>query len=111
MSDDLVFKKINYEDIPFVKNLLKENYLVYEDIEDSHVQLFSAYKNSAFIGVIGLEHFDDFGLLRSMVVLEEYRNKGYGREICTKLLEYAKNEKIKEIYLLTYDAQKFFSKN
>lgn len=105
---NLVLEKIHDKNTPFIKKTLKENYLVYEDIKNKNIELFSAYINQTLVGIIGLEELDNIGLLRSLVVFEEYRNKGYGREICKSLLAYAKDKKIKELYLLTTNAEKFF---
>lgn len=110
MQDKLILEKIEDKSSAFIENILKENYLVHEDIKDEHVELFLANKNSTSIGIIGLEQFGKLGLLRSLVVFEKYRNNGYGKEICNGLLNYARNKKIEEIYLLTVTAKNFFKK-
>lgn len=108
--EKLQLKSANKKGLSFIKTILQENYLVYEDIENNNIKLFLAYKNSECVGIIGLEKIANLGLLRSLVVLDKYRNKGYGREICNKLLAYAKDKKIDEIYLLTVSAKNFFKK-
>lgn len=110
MNNRLILEKIEDKSIAFIENILKENYLVYEDIRDEHIELFLAYKSSNCIGIIGLEQFGEIGLLRSLVIFDKYRNHGYGKEICNCLFDYAKNKKIKEIYLLTVTAKNFFEK-
>jgi len=89
-----------------VKNILKDNGLPYEDLESSLLELFLAYENSGFVGVIGLERFEDVGLLRSMVVDAKFRNKGCGTQIYKKFL--AQIPDIKQLYLLTCTAKDFF---
>lgn len=110
MDRNIMLKKIENKNLPFIENILQDNYLVYEDIKDDHIELFSVYQNLEFIGIIGLEQFGELGLLRSLVVFEKYRKKGYGKEICNCLLDYARNKNIKEIYLLTVTAKNFFEK-
>lgn len=110
MNHNLVLKKANNKELPVISDILEKNDLVYEDIQDNNIEFFSAYEHDVFIGIIGLEQFDNVGFLRSLVVLEEYRNKGYGKEICNSLLNYAKDKKNKEIYLLTTTAKNFFEK-
>lgn len=110
MTDKLILKKVENKDLSVIKDILEKNDLVYEDIENKNIELFLAYKNGLFVGIIGLEQYDNIGLLRSLVVLEEYRDKGYGKEICSGLLNYAKDKKIKEVYLLTTTAKNFFEK-
>lgn len=110
MNSNLVLKRVNNKDLSLIEEILKGNDLVYEDIKDKNIELFSAFKEGVFVGIIGLEWFEHLGLLRSLAVLEEHRNKGYGKEICDSLLNYAKDKRIKEIYLLTVTARKFFEK-
>lgn len=103
--------KAETRDLMVIEELLKRNNLPYQDIKLINVDLFLAYENSLFIGIIGLEKFGEVGLLRSMAVKQEYRNKGYGTEICKTLMEYAKSEQISELYLLTCTAKEFFERN
>ncbi len=102
--------KSKSKDLLLIEGLLKQNNLPYQDIKSDKIDFFLAYKDSLLIGIVGLEVFDNIALLRSMVVKEEYRNKGYGSEICKLIIDYAKNKQIKEIYLLTYTADKYFKK-
>lgn len=106
----LSFKKAETVDLDFIKKFLKRNDLIYEDIETHAVELFLAYENSKFVGIIGLERFDNTGLLRSLAVDEDFRNQGYGKQICRKLIDYSKNIRIAELYLLTCTAKDFFEK-
>lgn len=107
---ELSFQKADQSDLDFIKSVLKSNELPYEDLETSNVELFLTYENSDFVGVIGLEKFDDAGLLRSMAIAENFRNKGYGKKVCQKLTDYSENIGIKELYLLTCTAEDFFAK-
>lgn len=97
-------------DLNKIKNLLDENDLPFEDLESSNVQMFSTFKQSEQIGIIGFEGYKDIALLRSMVVLEKYRNKYYGKEICIALLKLLKEQGFIEVYLLTTTAKEFFKK-
>lgn len=62
------------------------------------------------MGIIGVEEYNNIALLRSMVVIEKYRDKGLGSEILTQFLKHLKQQKITDLYLLTTTAQKFFEK-
>lgn len=108
--DNLSLKQANNDDLSLIRDLLKRNYLVFRDIKNKNVELFWAYEDSAHVGIIGLEKHDGIGLLRSLVVIQDYRNKGYGRKICNSLIEHAKSLGIDELYLLTQTARKFFEK-
>lgn len=105
--------KAEAKDLNLIAGLLKQNDLPYQDIKTRGKcgkEFFLAYVNSILVGCVGLEKFDSIGLLRSVVVKEEYRNKDYGKQICNSLMEYAKTQDIKELYLLTTTAKNFFEK-
>lgn len=102
--------KASTKDLDLIEGLLKQNDLPYQDIKTTGKDFFLAYDNSLFIGCVGLEKFDRIALLRSMVVKEKYRNKSYGKQICSLLMEYAKAQDIRELYLLTTTAKDFFEK-
>lgn len=108
--NNLTLKRASDKDLYKAEDILKQNDLMYEDIRSNNIELFFAYKNNIFTGIIGLERFNNLGFLRSLVILEEYRKKGCGREICIGLLNYAKSKGIKEVYLLTTTAKNFFEK-
>lgn len=102
--------KAKAKDLDLIIELLKQNNLPYQDIKTENKDFFLAYDNSIFVGIVGLEKFDNIALLRSMVVKEDIRNKGYGKQICSKLIEYTKTKGIKELYVLTTTAKDFFEK-
>lgn len=102
--------KAEIKDLCLIEGLLKQNNLPVEDINTTGKDFFLAYDNSIFVGIAGLEMFGSIALLRSMVVKEEYKNKGYGKLICSLLVKYAKMQNIKGLYLLTTTAKDFFEK-
>lgn len=106
----LKLMKTEKKDLKTIINLLQENGLPYQDIEIGNKEFFLAYDNSLFVGIIGLEKFDNIGLLRSLAVKDEYKNKGYGIKICKTFITYAKNQQIKELYLLTCTASEYFKR-
>jgi len=93
-----------------MERLLRNNNLPYEDINSKVDSLFIAIVNSASIGIGGLEIHDDYGLLRSLVIEESFRGKGYGKALCLRLVEVAKSKGVKEAYLLTTAAKTFFER-
>lgn len=102
--------KASTKDLDLIAELLKQNDLPYQDIKTTGKEFFLAFDNSILVGIVGLEQFNSIGLLRSMIIKEEYRNKGYGKQICSLLMNYAKTQGIKELYLLTTTAKDFFEK-
>lgn len=107
---NLILKRAKDNDLPVISDILEKNDLVYEDIQNKNIEFFRAYDNDLFVGIIGLEQFGGIGFLRSLVVLDAHRDKGYGKEICNCIFDYAKNKQNKEIYLLTTTAEDFFKK-
>lgn len=101
-------EKSDLANIELIKDTLQKNDLPYQDINADNIELFLANNNSDFVGIVGLEKFDDVALLRSMVVKEKFRGQGYGRKICTQILKIAQKYNIKEVFLLTCTAKDFF---
>ena len=69
-----------------------------------------ATKNGEITGIGGLEIYGDYGLLRSLAVLPQYRDKGIAAQIINWLEQEAAALGLKEIYLLTETAATYFEK-
>lgn len=61
-------------------------------------------------GVIGLELFGPVGLLRSLVVAESARGRGYGHALVTAIEDLARAEGVETLYLLTTTVPEFFER-
>lgn len=94
-----------------IQNLLKNSGLPYEDIGMHLNNFLCVMNNEKIIAAGGFEIYDDVALLRSLAVTEAKRNEGLGQLIYAALIEHAKTKNIKQIYLLTETAEKFFIKN
>ncbi|MBM9548255.1 GNAT family N-acetyltransferase [Leptospira sp. 201903074] len=92
-----------------IKSLLKRNNLPSEDILPNILKdFFIAKTKEKIIGIIGLEIFEEIGLLRSLCVEETFRKKGIGFLLYKDLSIYAHSKGIRELYLLTTTAEAFF---
>lgn len=91
-------------------DLLKEANLPFTDLPKTLDHFFLAKKDEKVIGSIGLELFLPYALLRSMVVTKGMQGEGIGKLLLNHLLLHVSNKAvgIKEIYLITEGAQKFF---
>ena len=69
-----------------------------------------AEKNNNFQGVIGIEAFDDIALLRSLAVSADARGTGIGPALVTALEVSSRADGVVELWLLTIDADRFFTK-
>lgn len=106
----LAVNKLDEEEREELKNLLSSNQLCYNDINDKGVHLFGVQLKDENIGFFGYELFENLALFRSMVVVPEARNKGYGVLVWHQAKEKLVAEGVKEVYLLTNTAAPFFSK-
>jgi amino-acid N-acetyltransferase len=100
---------INQNNFSAAVGLLKKNNLPADDLTDT-TQLFVLFDEDNVLGTIGLEHDGEDALLRSLSVSEEKRNGGLGMELVSFIERYAKENGVKNIYLLTTTAAPFFSK-
>jgi ubiquinone/menaquinone biosynthesis C-methylase UbiE/N-acetylglutamate synthase-like GNAT family acetyltransferase len=66
--------------------------------------------SSETVGIGGIEIHGEYGLLRSLVITNSFQGKGYGKALCKKLIQQAKNKGVNEVYLLTNTASGFFKK-
>jgi ubiquinone/menaquinone biosynthesis C-methylase UbiE/N-acetylglutamate synthase-like GNAT family acetyltransferase len=108
MNGDMRIREATDRDIPLVTALLKKNDLPFEDIPSKIDSILIAGLNSETIGIGGVEVHGEYGLLRSLAVAKPFQGKGYGKALCEKLIQHAKNKGVKEVYLLTTTAASFF---
>jgi amino-acid N-acetyltransferase len=107
---DFKIREAKIDDLNKIKTLLDDSSLPSLDIEN-HILNFLVLETSAkLIGTVGMECYGDTALLRSLAIQKDYRNKGYGKELCYALLSKVKKKNISSIYLLTETAERFFSK-
>jgi amino-acid N-acetyltransferase len=94
-----------------VFELLSQCNLPSSDLENSDFEFFLGCGDKANpSGIIGLEQHGDLGLLRSLAIAPEARNRGYAKQLVAKAEETAKYRGINSIYLLTDTAEQFFTK-
>lgn len=106
--DNIKTKNFDFEKI---KKLLKNNDLPYDDIHSSGVEFITSEFKGKLVGCIGIEKYGEDGLLRSLAVEEEYKNRGLGKRLLNELIKKGKNEGIKKLHLLTTTAYKYFTRN
>jgi amino-acid N-acetyltransferase len=98
------------DDWPSIRSHLELAGLPVEDLGPSHMSRFLVARSNdrSLLGAIGLEQFGNIGLLRSLVVVDDARCQGLGRELVLRLEKFALELSISELWLLTIDADKFF---
>ncbi|EIJ43859.1 acetyltransferase, N-acetylglutamate synthase [Beggiatoa alba B18LD] len=99
------------DDLSRIQRLLIDCHLPFEDLTPAHLQRFWVVKQGlTCIASIGLEEWGDIGLLRSLAVRFPHRNNDLASELVDMAELYAKDQKLKALYLLTTTAVAFFSK-
>ncbi|AFK01809.1 GCN5-related N-acetyltransferase [Emticicia oligotrophica DSM 17448] len=89
--------------------LLTDANLPTNDI-DNQVNLFVLLENKEIIGTGGLEQKSNYGLLRSISVVNSEKGKGYGQLITEAVEQFALKNSITDLFLLTTTAKDFFEK-
>ncbi len=106
---------MNIEPIAYnreVEALLVSAALPISDIANAdHLQLFGMHNGAALAGVMGIEVYGQMGLLRSLAVAENRRNKGCGQELVQYAEAWALRRGIKALYLLTTTATEYFAQH
>ena len=92
-------------------NLLKSNNLPAGDLPEKLDEFYTAMDGQRIVGLIGMERYSHYGLLRSMVVHPDYRNKQIAKKLVQLLEQKAASSGIITMYLLTETAEKYFSRN
>ena len=96
------------EDLQDARGLLAANALPTEDIVLHFGHFIIARSAGALVGVVGMECYGSSALLRSLCVAEEARGQGLGRGLCDEVETRAGVMAVRDLYLLTTTAQRFF---
>ena len=103
-------QKAKDKQIEEIKVLLAKHMLPIDDIQSSHIDFLAVTQKQKVIGAIGVELYQNTGLLRSLVVDSEYRNHGLGKKLINALIQNCISNKVDELYLLTSTSVLFFEK-
>ncbi|WP_336518391.1 arsenic resistance N-acetyltransferase ArsN2 [Pollutibacter soli] len=91
-------------------SLLRSEKLPTNDLADELTHFFVAMEDDRVVGTIGLELYDNNGLLRSLMVKQGYRNYNVAGSLINELEILSKNLRLEKLYLLTETAENYFSK-
>ena len=93
-----------------VCDLLQSENLPTIDLPKDLPHFFVKTDSEGIVGIVGLELYGGAALLRSMIVLPFYRNKGVASELIDELTLNAKKENVHSIFLITNTAEEFFNR-
>src|SRR5664279_2771756 len=91
-------------------NLLQSQKLPSEDLPLLLNDFYIALEADELTGVIGMERYGHYGLLRSMAVHPDYRNKHIAETLVKRLEEKAAAAGIISMFLLTETAANYFER-
>jgi len=95
-------------DFSGVVRLLQASDLPTAGLEPSLPDFLVAEERGRLVGAVGLEVYGDCALLRSAVVDPGRRGSGVGRDLVERLLQRARIRGVREVYLLTTTAERYF---
>lgn len=110
MKLDIIIKSASPEAYDTVVALLTAAGLPTEDLRKDLNHFWIAEANDKAIGVIGMDLYTPYALLRSMIVVPEYRSNGIASRLVEQVEQHAKNQGLSELYLITNTAETYFSK-
>ncbi|MDB4919908.1 arsenic resistance N-acetyltransferase ArsN2 [Mucilaginibacter sp.] len=90
--------------------LLTAEKLPATDLPDQLENFAVTKQDEEITGVIGLEIYGDYGLLRSLAVDNNFRNQGIANELLLHIEQLAAAKNLKAIYLLTETASGYFTR-
>lgn len=107
-STEWLFRNALKNDWNQVSKLLTEVKLPLEGAEEALTDFTLAFRDEELVGSAGLERYGKVALLRSVAVVQTERNSGLGQELVHRLLDWAYEEGIEQVVLLTTTAANFF---
>lgn len=90
-----------------IKALLAACRLPTDDIRHD-ASFVVARAGAELCGTAGIEAFGAAALLRSVAVQPAWRERGIAHALCEEVLRRAKAQRVRRVFLLTTDAQRFF---
>lgn len=90
--------------------LLSSEKLPAGDLPATLENFLMAVQDDELIGVIGLEIYSNYGLLRSLVVKPAFRNQNIAGKLIAQIETLAGSKDLKTIFLLTETATDYFAR-
>ena len=95
-------------DLDAIHALLRESELPIDGVAEALSDFVVAESDGRLVGVIGLEVCCDDALLRSAAVAREWRGRGLGRALVSRIIADAEARGTRALYLLTTTAEHYF---
>ncbi len=102
--------EVGKSDLKKLTDTLRINELCHDDIELSTDHYYKVEAGGEIVGYFGIEKYESYGLLRSVVILEKFRGNGLGEELMIIVKQKANGLRLQSLFLLTTAASGFFSR-
>ncbi len=93
---------------PELRRLLTENQLPTSDLAQGRTEFYVSRSADSLLGMVGLEHYADAVLLRSLAVATSARGLGIGTALVRHVETVVSSRSATAVYLLTTTAEAFF---
>ena len=101
---------LNASHLQAIESLLKSYNLPFEDCAEHLENFIGIIRGDKLIAIGALQIEGSTALLRSIVVYSEMRGAGLAVEITRYVLNIARDQGVREIYLLTETAESYFTR-
>lgn len=95
-------------DLPNIEQLLTASHLPLAGVAETLPSFVVAESDGAIVGTAALEVCSENALLRSVAVAPEWRSRGLGRALVTRVIADAEARGLRALYLLTTTAEHYF---
>lgn len=106
---DYTIRRAEAADVSAIAALLEENGLTSLGVAEAP-ENFLVLEHSGIAAVAGMEIQGDAGLLRSLAVRLKDRKKGFGERMTSAVIDRAREQEVRTVYLLTETAERFFDR-
>jgi N-acetylglutamate synthase-like GNAT family acetyltransferase len=106
--DGVTIRPAGPSDFPQAASLLAESRLPLDGLEERFSHALVASRGERIVGCVALEIYADQALLRSLVVAPDERGGRLGERLTSEVLRLARETGVRDVYLLTETATRFF---
>ena len=108
LEREVLLREATAGDRAAVEQLLRSHHLPIDGIGAALEGFVIAQSGDRVVGVIGLERWGAYGLLRSAAVDGAWQGHGIGRQLVERVLRDAQSHEMSAVYLLTTTAERWF---
>ena len=110
IRNDQAIIRLNASHLPDIETLLQKCDLPFEDCKEQLDNFYGITSGNDLIAIGALQIEGPVALLRSVAVREENRGRGLAVRLTQHLLEAARTNGVRDIYLLTESAEHYFTR-